>query len=57
MSDSINPVDILSEKIEKLEEQIKEANKIIRWANKYYSFGVTEELSVFGKYLDKWGVK
>ena len=57
MSDSINTVEILSEKIEKLEEQLEEANKIIKWADKAFNFGVTEELSMFGKYLDKWGVK
>lgn len=57
MSDSINTVEILSEKIEKLEEQLKEANKLIRWADKAYNFGITEELSMFGKYLEKWGVE
>lgn len=40
-----------------LNEQLKEANKLIKWADKAYNFGVTEELSMFGKYLEKWGVE
>lgn len=57
MSDAINLVEILSEKIEKLEEQLKEANKLIKWADKAFHFGANEDLSIFGKYLEKWGVK
>lgn len=57
MSDSINPVEILSDKIEKLEEQLKEANKLIKWADKAFHFGANEDLSMFGKYLEKWGIE
>lgn len=54
MSDSINTVEILSEKIEKLEEQLKEANEVIDTL-RTYDFTVDDENAE--AYQVKWNVK
>lgn len=54
MSDSINPVEILSEKIEKLEEQLKEANRVIK---SYIRNNPLEKYGPTEAYCERWQVK
>ena len=42
--------------IERLQEQIEEANKLILWCARISWTGNQEE-DIFDKYLSKWGVK
>ena len=50
----------LEDKVDRLQEQLEEANRLIKMVSPMFDFGsanIDGELSEFSIYLKKWGVK
>ena len=50
----------LEDKVDRLQEQLEEANRLIKRASSLFDYGsanIDAELSDFSIYLKKWGVK